>query len=241
MISVSIISHGHSKMLPALIEAVLGFSQVSKVILTLNIPESFEFDDERVVLIRNVQPKGFGSNNNAAFALCDTEYFCIVNPDIMFSQNPFPALIPVLNNAQVGVVAPMVIHPNGKVEDNARHFTSLSSIFKRHAFRYNDGYQFKASDGPLIVQWVAGMFMLFHSAIYQKIGGFDDQYFLYVEDTDICTRLWLDGFRVLLVPASVVIHDTRRQTLKNLRHLRWHVASLFRYFFKYLGRLPKAG
>jgi GT2 family glycosyltransferase len=62
---------------------------------------------------------------------------------------------------------------------------------------------------------------------------------MYVEDADICTRLWLSGYKVLACPGVVVTHDARRASRKNWQHLRWHIASLLRYFWKYTGRLPR--
>jgi GT2 family glycosyltransferase len=106
-------------------------------------------------------------------------------------------------------------------------------------FGFQDGYVFQEGDSNFFAEWVGGMCMLFKSSAYSDVGGFDEAYFMYVEDVDICTRLWKSGFKVLVCPSAVVFHEARRASRKNLQHLRWHIAGLFRYFFKYLGRLPK--
>ena len=83
------------------------------------------------------------------------------------------------------------------------------------------------------------MFMLFRAEAFFRVGGFDEDFFLYYEDVDICTRLWKDGSRVLACPGAQVIHEARRASRRNVRYMRWHAASLLRYLGKYWLRLPK--
>ena len=89
-----------------------------------------------------------------------------------------------------------------------------------------------------MAEWVGGMFMLFSSSAYAQIAGFDERYFMYVEDVDVCTRLWNAGLKVMACPCAVVIHEARRASRRSWGHLRWHITSLLRYFSRYLGRLP---
>ena len=240
MITVSIISHGHGSMIPRLLTSLLSFPEVGKIILTLNIPEEINFDsNDRVLIIRNKSPKGFGENNNAAFQFCVDEYFCIVNPDIIFSTNPYLSLIQVIIDQNVGLVGPKVLNEKGLIEDSARRFITPSSIFLRHFLNRKNGYSIELSDKPFFAEWVAGMFMLFKRSAYLELKGFDEKFFLYVEDTDICTRAWLLGYRVMVVPSAIVVHEARRATLKSWRHLNWHIRSLMRYYLLYFGRLSK--
>lgn len=240
MIVVSVISHDHGQMLPPLLENLLSFPEVRKIIVTLNTFENPGIEDSnRVYVIHNEIPKGFGANHNKAFELCNEDYFCVVNPDIIFLDNPFPKLTAAFIKDEVGLVVPMVINHAGFREDSIRHFISPWSLFRRYIFGYDDSYIFKRNDELFFAEWAAGMFMLFRSSTYHDLHGFDERYFLYVEDTDICTRLWLNGYKLIVEPGALVIHEARRATLKNLRHLYWHILGLFRYFFRYIGRRPK--
>lgn len=244
MISVSIVSHGHGAMIPALIDQLLAFPQVGKIILTLNTLESIQLPsdsviDSRLVRISNDVPKGFGENHNAAFEHCTTPYFCVLNPDISFVENPFPRLIEGFSNPLVGLVAPVIKGLDGKIEDSVRHFITPISLMRRY-FSSDDGsYSIVEGGGSFYPEWVAGMFMLFGAPTYKEIGGFDEGYYLYVEDVDICTRVWLSGKSVLVIPEVAVIHDAQRASRANLRFMRWHIGGLIRYFCKYWGRLPK--
>lgn len=88
--------------------------------------------------------------------------------------------------------------------------------------------------------WVAGMFMLFPSAAFEAVGGFDENFYLYYEDVDICVRLRHLGYRVAVMRGASVVHNARRDSRRCLRFARWHAASMARYFWKHWGRLPAA-
>jgi hypothetical protein len=239
MIAVSIISHGHGAMLSPLVEKLLQFPEVEKILVTLNIPELVNLPaNDRIQVIQNSFPKGFGANHNQAFSFCNSQFFCVLNPDISFDENPFPQLLQAASD-DVGLVAPIVKNLDGGIEDSVRRFLSPLSILRRRLFGYQDGYSYAQGDANFYPEWVGGMCMLFKSLAYSGVGGFDEAYFMYVEDVDICTRLWRAGYKVLVCPSAVVFHDARRASRKNLQHLRWHISGLLRYFFRYLGRLPK--
>lgn len=239
MITVSVVSHGHRDLVLPLLRQLLKFSEVSEIILTLNISESIDIESNpKIKLINNSSPKGFGENHNAAFQSCNTPFFCVLNPDISFVKNPFPRLLITLEAEGVGLVAPLIKNTLGGVEDSARHFLTPLSLMQRYFTSCNDSYTVADGDPDLRPEWVAGMFMLFKSSVYQSIGGFDKSFYLYVEDVDLCTRLWIKGYRVVLVPDASVIHDARRSSHIHFRFLCWHLSGLLRYFSRYLGRLP---
>jgi GT2 family glycosyltransferase len=239
MISVSIVSHGHGPMLPALLLRLLDFPEVAQVIVTLNIPESVSLpSDSRLQLVHNQTPLGFGANHNQAFAMAASPYFCVLNPDISFIANPFPKLLESFSVGDIGLVAPLVKNTDGGIEDSVRHFLTPIAILARRLYGFKDVYVFLEGDANFTAEWVAGMCMLFRSSAYAHIAGFDERYFMYVEDVDVCTRLWKAGLKVMVCPSAVVIHEARRASRRSWAHLRWHITSLFLYFSRYLGRLP---
>lgn len=241
MIAVSIVSHGHGAMVERLVDTLLAFPEVSRIVVTRNIPEVLRFSsDRRVELIDNVQPKGFGENHNAAFQRCAEAFFCPLNPDIEVPGNPFPRLLADLESSGGGLAAPLVMAPSGAVEDSMRHFPTPWSL-ARKAFGRGDGRYVVAAGQPLFFpEWVAGMFMLFRREVFARLGGFDERYFLYYEDVDICLRTWKAGEKVVACPGVSVIHDARRDSRKSLRHLRWHLTSMARFFLLHYGRFPGA-
>ncbi|MCY1544135.1 Rhamnosyltransferase WbbL [compost metagenome] len=178
-----------------------------------------------VEYIENSFPKGFGANHNAAFARCDTPYFCVVNPDVRIENEPFSALIDCLRSYP-GVAGPIVRSPDGGIEDSARRVPSLARLLRRVLLRR------RVPDYPIgrtrQVDWVAGMFMIFDSQIYRELNGFDERYHLYCEDVDICLRTRLSGYAVNWVAQATIVHDARRASRRQIQFLMWHVGSMVR-------------
>lgn len=232
-------------MVHELVQQLLRCPQISLIILTINIKEHVLeslYDKEpcpRIKIIKNIRPKGFGANHNAAFKHCNTLYFCVLNPDIRLVSNPFDELLIYTNNPENGIVAPLAINLKGENEDNARHFLSFYTILQRKLNFGSDTYLINNNEEALSVDWVAGLFMLCTKTTYEKVRGFDERYFMYCEDADLCVKVWRQGLRVILAPHVKVIHDARRSSRKNLKYLSWHFKSVLRFLFRYSGRLHK--
>jgi N-acetylglucosaminyl-diphospho-decaprenol L-rhamnosyltransferase len=170
-------------------------------------------------LIKNSHPQGFGANQNAAFALCKQTYFCILNPDVVFDAQSLAILLTNLQTSGVGCAYPMQYLPNGQALDFERSLITPWQLFRRYALR-----QFGPSGS---VDWVSGSAMAFPSEVYRQIEGFDERYFMYCEDVDICLRLQNKGYALVKTQARM-IHDTQRQSLRDGQHLTWHIRSLLR-------------
>jgi N-acetylglucosaminyl-diphospho-decaprenol L-rhamnosyltransferase len=241
-ITVSIVSHGQGHLVAALLEDLARCPNVSAVILTLNIPE----DDipcpeplrPHLRVIRNERPLGFGANHNQAFGFCKTSLFAVLNPDIRLTEDPFPQLVLALETSHAGVIAPAVRHPDGRLEDSARHFPTLPGLLSK-LLGMDDGRVEVKGNLPHDVDWTAGMFLIFDASVFGELGGFDESFFLYYEDVDICTRLWKSDRRVILHPGVTVIHAAQRTSRRKLRYMKWHLASMARYLGKYNWRLPR--
>jgi N-acetylglucosaminyl-diphospho-decaprenol L-rhamnosyltransferase len=222
-------------MVTSLLEDLAGISEPRlEIIVTNNIPtvrRHMTLDNFPMVVIENDKPRGFGANHNAAFARAQGDFFCVLNPDIRISRNPFPALLAESSRAEVGIAAPKILNPSGRIEDSARRFPTVS-LLVRKAFGAGRGGDYDFTDRSLSPDWVAGMFMLFRKEVFSEVGGFDDRYFLYYEDVDLCRRLRLRGLDIRLVASVDAVHDARRDSRHNLRHMRWHVASMIRYFLR---------
>ncbi len=231
--SLSVVSHGQAALVAELLRDVQAHvSGPIEVILTLNIPEALPFSagdfNFPVRLITNEKPKGFGANHNQAFSASSGEYFVVLNPDIRLRADPLPALMEVLGG-DIGVAAPAVLNPANEPEDSARRFpTPLAILLK--ALRGSRGGDYPTDQPRVLPDWVAGMFMLFPRRVFADLRGFDERYFLYYEDVDLCARLRSAGLRACRVAECCVIHDARRQSHRSLRYLRWHVSSMLRFF-----------
>jgi hypothetical protein len=236
LVSISVVSHMQGALLPNLLADIAAQCDTAvEVIVTLNMPEDLQFDPGAypfpIRIVENDIRKGFGANHNAAFHLAYGEHFCVLNPDVRFASNPLPALIEALADHSVGVVAPLIVNPSGEIEDSARRFPTPFSILLKFVSG-NRGAEYPVGSTLMFPDWIAGMFMLFRAEVYRQCEGFDEGYFLYYEDVDLCWRLSRSGMQRVLAPAVRVMHDARRTSHRNLRYMVWHLRSMLRFFLK---------
>lgn len=233
-ITVSIVSHGQLELIRPLLAQLDAHSHtiVEKVVLTINIPEpdvlgadQWRFPVER---IENSAPKGFGANHNQAFTRCETSWFLVLNPDIRLDGD---VLAPLVAQAapDSGLLTPRILEPGKNEPEQHRAIITPLEILTRR----RDGYL-----RPAVPAWVPGLFMLFRSEAYREIGGFDERFFMYGEDFDICARARLAGWKLQAAENLLARHEAQRASHGSRRHLYWHVTSLLRLwtsaaFWKY--------
>lgn len=233
-ISISVVSHAQIGLIAALLADLESHCQESRfeVILTLNLDEDLPFALDQfswpINIVRNAVPKGFGANHNQAFKQATGNYFCVLNPDIRLVGDPFHTLVAYLKDPSLGLAAPLVLGPGGTPEDSARFFPSPLRILRKILGVSNPDYVM--NDLPVHPDWVGGMFMLYPRHIFERLGGFDEKYFLYYEDVDICARLRLLGYEVAVCPDAKIIHYAQRSSHKSFRYTRWHLTSMTRFF-----------
>lgn len=248
-IHISVVSHSQCRLVYELLNnlAELECAVRFQVTLTHNLPPVEQIEPGNypfpVQLLQNAVPKGFAANHNAAFKMppnmTERRYYLVINPDVNINGQVFSTLTNHLEtDSSIGVIAPSVINVEGQVEDSARTLPTIIRILKKFFGQRGewprDGMEAFKPD------WIAGMFMLFPADVFSKIGGFDNRYFLYYEDVDLCSRLWLKGYCVVLLPSVSVVHDARRQSRSDLKYLRWHVSSMMRFFSSAVYRKAKS-
>ncbi|MGE8502075.1 MAG: glycosyltransferase [Pseudomonas sp.] len=234
MISVSIVSHGHGELVNQLLRDLESCPAVSVILLTLNLAEEqIDCPDSlagKVTFIRNPQPKGFGANHNQAFAQVTTPFFCVLNPDIRMPQDPFPALLAAMESDQHELIAPAILDSAGNLDDSARYLPTPWGILRKVLGGKDGRYSFELGGENFSPDWVGGMFMLLRSQVFRSVGGFDERFFLYYEDVDLCCRIRLARHSLALCPATSVVHEARRASHRNPQFLKWHLASMIRFF-----------
>lgn len=193
-------------------------------------------------LIQNSQKQGFAKNNNDGAKLATGNYILILNPDIVLTSGAIDQLYNYLKeDALIGIVAPQLLNADLSTQYSARKFMTLQVLLIRMLTRGKDRVYNKSVQQylmcdlsykePIEVDWCMGAALLFEKRFYQELEGFDERFFLYVEDTDICHRCWKAGRKVVYLPTSKMIHMHQRSS-KNLNKRTWmHLTSLF-YFFR---------
>lgn len=227
------VSHGQANLIRDLLSDFAALPcHDFEVIVTLNLPEDESLYlgfDVPLKLIKNESHRGFGGNHNVAFLASEGLFFAVVNPDIRFHSLDVFELLSPFSAKNAAAVAPLVYSASGTTEDSARRFPTFFRLLKRVVLRHREP-DYAPGNAPLLVDWVAGMFVVFRKDVFRSLGGFDDRrFFMYMEDVDICRRINEAGFNVLLNPKVSVVHMAQRASHKNLKHMRWHVVSAFRY------------
>jgi len=239
LISISIVSHQQGHLLNTLLNSLKSFLSrkfTYEFIVTLNIPETEDFikilPNYPFIIIRNKKPKGFGANHNSAFSISKGNFFLVLNPDIYFTEEVFTNLIAAMSSKSIALSAPLVLSMDNSIEDSARKYPTFTNLLYRFLTRFQkhklDYFFFKR---PIFVEWAAGMFLLFKREAFLKVSGFDERFYMYMEDADICRRINSKGFRVLFVPNVSVIHFARRSSRVNPIHTFWHLKSAFIFLF----------
>jgi hypothetical protein len=234
-ITVSVVSHGDKSALQALLGSLQTFEDPPQLQLVVtdnlghDVPDLEPAAWNSVRLLRNERPQGYARNHNAAFRYAEGSYFCIANPDVLFLESTLGPLISDLESGKADITAPLVVDPQGSLQDSFRSLPSPLELLWRRV----EGAKIDAHLPPgqsLHPDWIAGIFLLMRTETFSKLGGFDQRYHLYFEDVDLCTRARLMGLSVVVNGRLRLQHDARRASRRPGRQLIWHLQSAARFF-----------
>ncbi|HSN77930.1 MAG TPA: glycosyltransferase family 2 protein, partial [Anaerolineae bacterium] len=185
-------------------------------------------------------------------ALSRGRYVLFLNPDTKLAP---AALSQMLHygetHPQVGVIGPQLRYGDGSMQSSRRRFPTLatfileSTVVQRWSPRNRVLSRYYVLDRPddaiSRVDWVVGACMLVRRAVLEQIGGFDEGFFMYSEELDLCRRAVDAGWQVVYLPAALVTHYEGKSSEQVVaaRHIRFH-SSRVRYVLKYHGRLAAA-
>jgi GT2 family glycosyltransferase len=167
-------------------------------------------------LIENKENLGFAKANNIAIRETDSSYILLLNSDCRVYEKSLDIMIDFLEkNKDAGIEGPRIINSDGSVQYSCRRFPSffdagmhsiLENILPDNRFSRRYKLVDIKRDSALEVDWVSGSCMLIRRAALDKTGLLDERYFMYVEDTDICYRMWKKGWKVYYNPDAQILH-----------------------------------
>lgn len=182
-------------------------------------------------IIRNTKNEGFGTANNKALSITDTKFAFLVNPDCYASTPLITSLLPIFEDyPDAAIAAPQILNADGELEVNYRWSRLGWKSTGLHA------------DGPCCVGFVSGAAMLIRLDAIRHIGFFDEQFFLYYEDEDLCERLFKHKLELIVAPNAKIFHRSRGSvrggnTLTNEYTRGFHHAqSKIKFEQKYFGK-----
>jgi GT2 family glycosyltransferase len=209
-------------------------------------------DFPSVKVIANPDNWGFTRANNQGLAASCGRHVLFLNPDTELAPSAV-ALMLEWAEAQpsAGVIGPQLRYGNGSLQSSRRRFPTLATFFLESTIiqRWWPQNQVlrryyvldRPDDAVSQVDWVVGACMLVRRAVLEQIGGFDEGFFMYSEELDLCRRAVDAGWQVVYLPAAVVTHYEGKSSEQVVaaRHIRFH-SSRVRYVQKYHGRLAAA-
>lgn len=163
-----------------------------------------------VLLVRS-QNTGFAAGvNNGVRAGASSGPILVLNPDATVSADAVPAMLEVLRQPRVGVVAPLMREADGSLSPSIRRAPTLLRAgglsFTQNAVFAERVEDPKAYAEQLDVDWAVGAALLISRSCYDALDGFDESYFLYSEETDFCLRARDLGWRTVFTPSAEVMH-----------------------------------
>ena len=191
------------------------------------------------IYISQEKNTGFGAGHNRVLDIIDSKYHAIVNPDIILKEDAFSPLISFLENSDAGMVAPRILDENGELIKAYRldptPFDMFIRMFLKSAFKKRQSahtMQDKDYSKSFNVPFVQGSFLVIRTDLFKKLHGFDERFFLYMEDADLCRRV-NEVSSLMYCPDASVIHLWGQGSHKSLKLFKMHVTSMIKYFRKW--------
>lgn len=219
-------------------------------------PDMLRDEFPEVVLIVSEKNLGFAGGNNLGIRKASGRYVLLLNSDAYVLSGVLASTIAFMERTQdCGILGVKLIGENGEMQPCARmlpnpwlKFLVISGIaarFPESKLLGGPDYPWWSHDAPREVGWVPGAYFLIRKELIDAIGGMDDRYFLYFEETDYCLQAARNGWRVMIFPEASVIHlggessKTTQQTMstKGKQLVRFQLQSEYMYYRKNFGIL----
>lgn len=183
---------------------------------------------------------GFGKGHNFVLPWLDSDFHAIVNPDIVLYSDVFTPLIDFLNkNEDVGMTAPILTDEYNRALRVYRRDLTILDLLCRYVhipfFRKRvDFHTMEDVDKTKDFEcpFIQGSFLVVKTDIFKNVGGFDDRYFMYAEDADLCRTIRKKN-KVVVHPAVKVVHKWEKASHTSFKLMRIHALSLMKYFNKW--------
>lgn len=213
-ISIVIVTYNSKKTIRSCIDSVLKYTPGCEIIVVDNASKDNTAQlvkryKQKVMLVKSNTNLGFSKGNNLGVRYAACEYLVFLNPDTEVEEEAFTKIKDVLEkNKGFGLVGPRLIYPDGSSQYTVRNLPTISAAFKQYILKGKDAYDFY--DPQCIdlceVESVVGACMIIKKDTFLKIGGFDEKYFLYYEDLDLCRKIRANGLKIGYLPLVNVKH-----------------------------------
>jgi GT2 family glycosyltransferase len=189
--------------------------------------------------------KGFGFGHNYNLLKANEEYFLVFNPDVILVKEDLLKMLGVIEkDKSIALLVPKVLNSDGTTQHLMRDrvsvfdyalrfipFKFVKDIFHKRLASYE--LRDISNDRLVDIRIGSGCFMLLRGNDFKRVKGFDDRYFMYFEDYDLCLKLRNNHGRIVYTPFSKVVHYYERGAHKNPTLFKIFIQSMFKYFNKW--------
>lgn len=206
-----------------------------------------ELNNNQIEYIFNNSNKGFGAGHNIIINKLlnkelNSKYHLIMNSDIYFKENTVEKLLAYMSNHEkIGQIGPKIMGKDGTLTYSCKLFpTPLNLIIRRFiplkkiVEKMDYDYEMRWYNYKNIVEGslLSGCFMLLRTEVFEKVGKFDEKYFMYLEDYDFCRRIG-EKYEVIYYPEVEIVHEHAKSSYKTKKMLLIHIKSALTYFNKW--------
>jgi len=205
-------------------------------------PEQIKHQFPHAKVVVNVKNRGFAAACNQALRETDGEFLLFLNPDVRLDSDCIECLRSVIqNDHKAGAVVPRMRNVDDSFQATCRRFPTIYNMaFSRGSIlarSFGNSHIYTLGDfrETTVVDAVAATVLMIRRSLHDRVGGFDERFFMYMEDTDLCLRLKSLGYRNYFVPGAGSVHDWGHGSNAggSVRACRHHL-SVWRYFLKHL-------
>ncbi|MBQ8503361.1 MAG: glycosyltransferase family 2 protein [Clostridia bacterium] len=195
----------------------------------------------QVVVIESEKNAGFGAGHNRVIPFLQSEYHVVINPDILLEDDVISELADYAEtDGTIGLLSPQIRFADGKLQMLAKRNPTVRFL-GNHWFHKGDAPNRLMTeycmldmpdDKPFEITNATGCFMFFRTDVFMELGGFDERFFMYLEDCDIARRV-SKKYKALHYPMATVYHLWERESKRNKKLLLIHIQSIIKYFLKW--------
>jgi GT2 family glycosyltransferase len=213
-----------------------------------NLSKLVSIDKKKIIYIFNNSNLGHGKAHNIALKKSIQEkvkYHLVLNPDVYFEKGVLEELYNFMEkNHDVGMVMPKIIYPDGSIQYLCKLLPTPLDLFGRRFLSWgpfkdwikkrNEHFELRFTnyDVPMDVPFLSGCFMFIRTKVLEKVGLFDERFFLYCDDLDLSRRIHKVS-RTVYYPYCRVFHEWRRGSYKSVKLLWYHIKDSIKYFNKW--------
>ncbi len=192
-------------------------------------------------IIESEKNHGFGKAVNIAAKESSGELLLLVNPDVIIDQESIRILAEELQKRpQAAAATARLRNPDDSFQPNCRNFPTIQNIFFSRGsilsgvFKSAGNYTIEDSGQTIEVPAASATCLMIRKAVFDSIGGFDERFFMFMEDTDLSLRLHQKGYKIYFEPSAGAIHLWGKgSSISGTRRLYYHHLATWKYFLKH--------